>query len=195
MRRAPPLRAALRALRRFGARTGGALAVDSVLMMPVLLLIYTSAYVWYDGFRVQTLVQKATYTLADMIGRETVPMTDAYLQGLRGIGDFMTQTPADAQLRVTSLRCLSDCADEDQRALDMCWSWASGAVPPYDDTTFEAIEGRIPLMALGDTVVVTEVFLDHEPVLPVMEPVTMSSLVVMRPRFAPQVLLDDESCY
>jgi Flp pilus assembly protein TadG len=195
MPRAPiPLRAS-RALRRFAGRTSGALAVDSVLMMPVLLLVYTSAYVWYDGFRVQNLVQKATYTLADMIGRETVPMTDAYLDGLRGIGDFMTQTPADAQLRVTSLRCLSDCGDEDQRQLDMCWSWASGTVQPYDATSFAAIEDRIPLMVLGDTVVITEMFLDHDPVLPVMEPVTMSTFIVMRPRFAPQVLLDDQSCY
>ena len=190
------LRVAQRRLRRFLASAGGGLTVETALVMPVLMLFYTAGFVWFDAFRAQNLTQKATYTIADMISRETVPLTPTYMSGLQTVYDYMTFPDQPSRLRVTAVKCTADCDDDTRRVLEMCWSWASADATPHDTDSFDAITDAIPLMALGDTAVITETGFVYEPAFDVMIGTkTLTNRLVTRPRFVPQVLLEEQRCY
>jgi Flp pilus assembly protein TadG len=190
------VRRAGRHLRRFLRASGGGLTVETVLLLPMLFFFYVAAYVWYDAFRSQNLTLKASYTIADMISRETVPVSEAYLNGLNTVFDFMTQSNAPTDVRVTAVKCIADCLDDDLRRLEMCWTWASGTVPVHDEQSFAAVQDTIPLMVLGDTVIITETFLLYEPAFNVLlDTKTLTNRIVTRPRFVPQILLGPQSCY
>jgi len=195
MMRLPPLLSA-RALRRFAADRRGTISVEAAVMMPFLLGLFAVSFVWFDAFRAKNNVLKATYTVADMISRETVPLPDAYFNGLSTVLDFMTATGEETRLRITAIKCTKDCDDETKRDLQMCWSWATGNYTPHDSITVALVHDAVPLMVLGDTVVVTEGISEYTPIFDRwMGDITLRNTVVTRPRFAPQIAYDTQKCY
>lgn len=200
MRPVTPLRTLANALaarlRAFAQDTRGTLSVETAIMMPFLLGFFAVTYVWYDAFRTKNAVLKATYSVADMISRETVPMTDNYFNGLTTVFAFMTDTPDPTSLRITTVKCTDNCDNDTLRELEMCWSWASGDYPVHTVETFQALEDAIPLMVLGDTVVVTEGRVEYSPLFRRwMDDVELRNTIVTRPRFAPQVAYGEQRCY
>jgi len=183
-------------LRAFAQETRGTLSVETALIMPFLLGLFAVTYVWYDAFRTKNAVLKATYSVADMISRETVPMTDNYFNGLTTVFTFMIETPDPTSLRITTVKCTEKCDDDALRELEMCWSWASGDYPAHNTTTFQALEEAIPLMVLGDTVVVTEGRVEYTPLFRRwMDDMELRNTIVTRPRFTPQVAYGELRCY
>jgi Flp pilus assembly protein TadG len=191
-----PLARARRALRRFAADRRGTISVEAAVMMPFLLGLFAVSFVWFDAFRAKNNVLKATYTISDMISRETVPLPDAYFNGLSTVFDFMTATGQETRLRITAIKCTEDCADENLRKLEMCWSWATGNYTPHDTSTVPLVYDAVPLMVLGDTVVVTEGISEYSPLFDRwMGDITLRNTIVTRPRFAPQIAYGTEKCY
>lgn len=187
---------ATRALRRFAADRRGTISVEAAVMMPFLLGLFAVSFVWFDAFRAKNNVLKATYTVADMISRETVPLPEAYFNGLSTVFNFMTATGEETRLRITAIKCIDDCADETLRELEMCWSWATGNYTPHDTSTVPLIYDAVPLMVLGDTVVVTEGISEYSPLFDRwMGDITLRNTIVTRPRFAPQIAYGTEKCY
>jgi len=183
-------------LRRFLRSTAGGLTVETALLMPMLSFFYVAGFVWFDAFRAQNLTLKATYTVADMISRETVPLTDTYMNGLQTVYDYMTRPSQTTSLRITAVKCSGNCDDDITRTLEVCWSWASGTATPHDAASFQAVADAVPLMVLGDTAVITETAFVYEPAFNVLvDTNTLSHLLVTRPRFVPQVIYDDQRCY
>lgn len=177
----------IRSLCRFGRDTRGTLSVEAALMLPMLCFFYVGSFVWFDAFRAQNTNLKAAYTLADMISRED-NVSDAYLNGLNTVFDYLTFSRHPTYVRATSITCRSDCENEAARDLDICWSWASAGRPALTAETFVQFEDKIPLMPLGDTVMFTETFMAYEPPFNVgIGPQRFENFVVTRPRFSPSV--------
>ena len=183
-------------LRDFAQDASGSLSVEAAVMAPFLLGLFAVTFMWFDAFRTKNTVLKATYSVADMISRETVPLNDAYLNGLNTVFRFMADTPDPTNLRITTAKCTDNCDDALLRDLEMCWSWASGDIPVHTETTFHSLEDAIPLMVLGDTVVVTEGGVDYSPLFKRwIGDMELRNTIVTRPRFAPQVAYGEERCY
>ncbi len=183
-------------LRLFGRERSGSVTVEAAVMMSFMLALFAITYMWFDAFRTKNGVLKATYSVADMISRETVPLTEAYFNGLNTVFGFMTGTNDTTTLRVTTVKCTKDCDDDSLRELELCWSWASTGLSKHTDTTFNKFEDAIPLMVLGDTVVVTEGAVQYTWLFKGwLEDLEMRNTIVTRPRFAPQVALGEERCY
>lgn len=190
------LRPLLARLAAFRDDVRGSLTLETALMMPMLAFFYVATFVWFDAFRAQNTSLKATYAIADMISRETVPLSEDYMNGLNTVFDYMTYSPAPTQLRITTAKCTADCEDDGARKLEVCWSWSTADVPDHTAASFSKIEGAIPLMVLGDTIVITETFMAYAPAFKVIASDTvLSHLTVTRPRFAPQIALETEKCY
>ena len=182
-------------LARFARDTHGGLTVEAVLALPMLTFLYASSFVWFDAFRSQNTNLKATYTISDMISRETLPLTDNYLNGIHMVFDYLADSAAPSQVRITTVKCTEDC-DKDSRKLEVCWSWATSGKTPHTEASFDAMEASIPVMPIGDTVVVAETFMLYRPWFEVGLPeMTMDNFIVTRPRFAPQINYNEESCY
>lgn len=190
------LRKFLARLAAFRDDLSGTLTVETALMMPMLAFFYVASFVWFDAFRSQNATIKATYTIADMISRETVPLSEDYLVGLNRVFDYMTFSHAPTQLRVTTAKCTENCEDDGSRKIEMCWSWATDDISEHTVGSFESVVDAIPLMVLGDTVVVTETFLSYQPAFNVLTgDKILANRVVTRPRFAPEIALETEQCY
>ncbi len=166
----------------------GSLSVEAALILPLLCWFYVASFVWFDAFRTQNANLKASYTLADMLSRETDPITETYLKGLNKVYDYLTTTRHPTYIRVTTVKCTDDCATE-ARTLQVDWSYATEGRTKHTNATLGAFKDKIPLMPQGDTVILLETFMAYEPLFNAGLPAkSLENYIVTRPRFAPQLL-------
>ena len=181
---------------RFARDTEGSMSVEAVIIMPLLFWFFVASYVWFDSFQAQNTNLKAAYTVADMISRETAPVNDTYMNGLNTILDFLTHSNQPTSVRVTSVRCAENCDSDQSRVMEMCWSWASAEKSPHTDGTLTSVYDQVPLMAEGDTVLLTETFMTYEPAFEAgLSTFEFDNFIVTRPRFAAEVVYGTEQCY
>ena len=82
----------------------GTISVELVLILPVLFWAYLSMFSIFDAYRQHSLNQKASYTLGDVISRETAPIDNNYLSGTREMLAYLTANETtDVALRITSV--------------------------------------------------------------------------------------------
>ena len=175
------------ALRSFLDDEGGSVTVEAVLFFPVLAWVYLAMFVFFDGFREQSVNVKAAYTLGDILSRQTDYVTPEFMDSLFALQGTLTDTPLAKRLRVTTVS---------YRASDnsylVRWSRTRGTVPQLTNASLATMRARIPRMSDGEVSVLTETWMDYAPAMNVgIHPFTFSELVVTRPRFA----LNGRFCY
>jgi len=187
-----PIRRLADRLSRFRRDTRGSLLVESVFIVPIMALGLTGFYAFWDVYRTQNTVQKASYAVADMLSREMVPATPAFLDGLERTLEFLIRE--NARLRITSIRRISD-GPTGVTGLDVLWSYSpSNAMVPLNETSLVTIQNAIPMMAVGSNMVIFEVQVPYVPVTDVLEVDTLNEVVAMRPRFLPTLCMQGVTC-
>ena len=96
----------------FSRREDGSLSVEAVLVLPILIWAMVATLVMWDAFKTLNISQKATYTVADMVSREEVEISESYLASLLEIYGFLANSDGDNALRVSVVTLV-----EDQRSL------------------------------------------------------------------------------
>ena len=61
-------------LTRFRRDERGSVIAEMVITLPMLIWAYMAMYVYWDAFRMINSVQKASYTISDMVSREMLPL-------------------------------------------------------------------------------------------------------------------------
>lgn len=178
-------------LQRFAREDRGALVAEAVLVLPFMLWSYLALFVYWDAYRAMNTVQKAAYTVADMISREMVAVNDNYIYGMDAMLEYMIDQDQDAKTRVSSITW----SDTNKR-FEVLWSRSPGnALTPLTTTTLQAFKSQIPMMALGDTVVLVEVEVNYHPAFNVgVGNQVLKQFIVTRPRFVPKVCLTGVVC-
>lgn len=170
-------------LRAFLRDPRAALTVELVMITPVLVTMLIVFTAFWDGFRVQGAVQRATYSIADMLSREQVPVNATYIAGLERVIEHITRS--DARLRVTSLRRVSN-GPSGLLGMEVRWSHSPGAALPALTTgTLSTVQSQIPTMAIGASVMMVEVQVPYKPLTSLMKTNMFKETFVLRPRFAP----------
>ena len=181
-----------RALRRFAARTSGSMTVEALLIVPVMAMGMTGFYSFWDAYKTQNVVQKAAYSVSDMLSREMIPATPTFLNGLETTLEFLIGS--NASIRVTSIRRTSD-GPLGLTGLDVLWSYSPGnAMLPLTEATLTQVEPDIPMMAVGSNMVMFEVRVPYSPVTEFLNLDTISETVAMRPRFLPTLCMTNVVC-
>jgi len=90
-------------LRRFGTDETGTLMAESVLVLPFMLWSYLALFVYWDSYRAVNVVQKAAYTISDMISREMLAVNDTYINGMDSMMEYLIDSDQDAKTRVSSI--------------------------------------------------------------------------------------------
>ena len=166
------IRAFLRRLRR---DEQGASIIEFALLAPILLVVLLGTVTLFDMFRNAQNVEKATFTVGDILSRQTT-VTQAQLTSLLSLVRHMVGTADDGSLRVSSISKASG-------ALKLDWSKVvgnnasvAGAAIPYD---------LVPDMADGDSVLLTESFVPHGAFAAGfgLDNITFKTRSVHRPRF------------
>ncbi|MBT0958793.1 pilus assembly protein [Alphaproteobacteria bacterium KMM 3653] len=181
-------------LRAFAEDTRGSLSVEAALIMPLLTWLYVGSFVWFDAFRTQNANLKASYTIADMLSRQTDTLDSNFMEGLNTVFDYLTSSNHPTYLRMTTIQCVSACADEAARDLQVLESYATGGRTRLYTADMASYKSKIPFMVDGDTIILVESFMAYEPMFNVgLSARSFENYIVTRPRFASQLLIPSSS--
>ena len=177
---------------RFANDEKGSLSIEAVFAFPMLFWAATALFTFFDAYKVQNASYRGNYTISDMISRETEPIDQTYVDGLHQVFRFMTHTgPETSWLRVSVVKCNSDCGDEAARDLEFVWSHSAGGARSLTAADLPFFADKIPLMAFGDPLILVETSRQYRPpfasALVSFAERNLVSHVVTRPRFANQV--------
>jgi len=202
----------LRPFARFVKDDRASVTMEAVMVLPLLLWGYFGMFILYDGYRALSSNIRASYTISDMLSRETNPIDQAYLNGLNDIQDVLTQSNYRTVLRVTVARYTDTDGDGevDPGEHTLEWSNSTTGKDPITAANFQtAIIDYLPAMQDTGVLVVVETWMAYVPFMNitleqlytpgpasdrvVFGPFYFEGLVTTRPRFANQLCW--EACY
>lgn len=145
---------------RFRDDDRGSMAVELVMVVPILMWIVLSTYVYFDTFRNEANAHRAALTIADMFSREEDAIDSAYLNGARSLLQTLTLDDDNPDFRVTVYRYQE--SDDTYRRI---WSRTRGVATGLDDGDLADLKlaARLPVMADGDRSILLETFTEYTP--------------------------------
>ena len=168
---------------RFFADQKGSTTVEAVLVLPLLLWAYMATFVYYDAFSTRKVNLSAAFTIADMVSRQQDTINIAYIEGLNIVYDYLTETQQPTSIRISSVYWDSAAA-----VYKVQWSYATDSKPVMTDALVNGYASQLPVISVGDTLIVVEASLDYTPAFDVgITPHTFTEFVATRPRFVAQV--------
>ena len=185
------MRSPLALLRRFGRDEKGTLLAEAVIVLPLMLWAYMALFVYWDAYRSVNTVQKAAYTVSDMVSREMVTLNDKYVPGMRNLMRYLVDADQTVKIRVSSVTW----SDINER-FEIDWSRSpDSAMPQLTTTSVADLAYRIPQMSDGDRVMLVEVEVSYHPAFNVgLSDSTLQQFIVTRPRFVPKICLVNVVC-
>ena len=173
----------LNRLRRLCQREDGSMSIEAMIIVPVLIWSMLGSWVYFDAFRAQFGNAKASYTLGDIVSRESGYITDEYIDSLHTLQRFLASRPEDIRLRVSVIKY-----DEDDDAHYVVWSENRGGGGTITDDDLIDMRERLPIMADAGRAIIVQTSVDFQPVFGgAIGALTFDDFVVTRPRFSAQV--------
>lgn len=170
-------------MRKFRRNEEGSIAIEAVLIFPILCWAYLGTFVFFDAFRTQSNSVKATYTIADMLSREDDAFTPNYMSALWRLQKFLTTSNKEPRLRISEVQFSAA-----QNKNIVIWSQTRGTVPVMTTARLQNYTDQIPFMPDGEKVVIVETWLVYEPIFTFgLDAMVFQSFIATRPRFASQL--------
>jgi Flp pilus assembly protein TadG len=176
---------------KFGRDESGTVVAEAVIVLPLFLWAYIALFVYWDSFRSMNTVQKAAFTVSDMISREQTGIQSSYIDGISDVLEYLIDENQDARIRVSSVTW-----SDDNDRFEIHWSASPGnTMTPLTTATLQNYAYEIPAMTAGDFVIILEVNVDYIPTFDIgMPDQEFRQFIVTRPRFLPCLPLDNVSC-
>lgn len=169
-----------RFLRKFRTDEGGSVAVETLMMVPLLAWAMLATLAYFDAYRAEAISQKAGLTIADMYSRESGFITPDYINGSRDLLRFLTLADDHADLRVSVLT-FNEADDKYQRV----WSKNRGAGGNLKNSDMADLRPRLPIIRDGEHIIVVETWTDYSApyVAAGLSDIRMDTFHVISPRF------------
>lgn len=170
-------------LRGFVRDDEGNVAMEAMIVLPVMFWTFLSVFSIFDAFRTYSINNKAAYTIGDSISRETAPIDQAYLDGSLQLFEYLSGSQGQSSLRVTSLYF-----DAGQNEFRTDWSKVSGAKPELSDGDVAGWTTKLPVVPNAERIMLVETWSTYDPPFKTgLEEREITNFVFTRPRFAPRV--------
>lgn len=167
----------------------GTFSVEAVLMFPMLVWAFMAMYVFFEGLRESNINLKATYTVADVLSRETEEINMLYLGNMNAIYGWLARSNDTTKMRVSVV-----IYNDETKEHELYWSRGIGGkedlIPELVRTN---ITPHVPIMADRASAIVVETWVDYVPIMeiPIM-PIGLGeteiyNIVVTAPRFTDQL--------
>ncbi len=141
-------------LRQFKKDETATLTVEFVILMPVLISWFIGSVVFYDAFDARAGAQKTSYTLADIVSRQS-EINNGFIDQLLVLQNRMRPQEPVGSVRVSSLR------KDESGNLHVQWSYSTEGtaltIDAVDETTLPSSMGA------EDSVVVVESYVPYVP--------------------------------
>lgn len=178
-------------LRRFMRDEKGTVLIETLVVLPLFLWAFAALFAYWDAYRNINTVQKASYTVADLISRNQVPVDDAYIGGMLSTLNYVMKTENTGKMRVTSFKW----NDPDKRYEVIFSRSPNQAMPQLTNNDLANLKSRLPIMANADSAVLVEVDVPYTP--PVnygLAPGSLTQFIVTRPRLIPKLCHVNVAC-
>ncbi len=191
-----PANTLMRALRRWRQEEEGSVAVETLLMVPLLSWAFLSTLVYFDAYRTEAISERAGLTIADMLSRETGFVNNDYMNGTRDLLEFLTLHDSSPELRVTVFYKHTHANGNEH--LHRVWSRVRNTTKSTLTTAdIRAMEDRLPALGDDERAILVETWTDYDPPY---EPVLatalngfeMGTFTVISPRFADSVCWNND---
>lgn len=164
----------------------GTILVDALIILPVLVWGYVGLFAYWDSYRSINTVQKASYTVSDLLSRTQLSggINDAYLGGMLTTLDTIIDADQTARMRVTSYSW-----SQVNNRFEVIFSRSpNNAMTALTTNTIASLANRLPIMANGDSAVLVETEVSYTPPMSFgLQPTTLKQFIVTRPRFLPKL--------
>ncbi|WP_297769657.1 pilus assembly protein [uncultured Roseovarius sp.] len=133
-------------------------------MFPFLFMGLAFSYEYYDMFRYQSVREKATYTVADMLSRETQVVDAAYMDNVKELFDVITNDSGVNQVRVTVVRYRLD-EGQNVDEFELRWSEVrgTGALVPLTSSDVQNAHDSLPQMVDGQDIILVDTLSSYDP--------------------------------
>jgi hypothetical protein len=173
-------------LRRFHSvlrKEDGSISVESMLMLPLLIWCFLGAYVFYDAYRAQFINAKASYTIGDILSRETNYITPEYMDSVFDLQQFLVARTTPVRLRISVITY-----DEANDQYSVVWSENRGGGGTIDDAALSSMLSAIPEMPDQGRAIVVQTSMVYSPIYAAgITEMQFDDIVVSRPRYAGQL--------
>lgn len=172
-----------RKLRLFAKDEKGSVAIETMIVVPLLLWAYIAMFTIYDTYRQYTTQQKAAYTISDLVSRQATPLDDAFMTGIHALFENLARGVGEAGLRVTVAKY-----DLVNQEYEVVWSRVRGGMISLQSEDIANWGNRLPVMPQDDQIIIVETTTEFEPVFNIgLADQTINNFVFTRPRYAKQL--------
>lgn len=180
------------ALAQFRKDTAGVMTVEMVITLPFLFWMITTSFELYEVHRYKAARVKATYTVADMLSREMLPVDDAYISNAKALFDAVTGDGGINQVRLTVVRY-----DSDPDTYSVRWSETRGAgdMHPLTNADVAHAHATLPILQGGEELIIAESTSVYSPLFSypgLNNDYTVNTKVFTGIRFAAQLCWTDD---
>ena len=163
--------------------TGNA-SIELAFMVPLLAVITFGLVTFFTAFKAKTQATRAATVVADMVSRETNPITPTYLEGVANLLDTIVETDETPEFRLTAFTWNKN--SEDYR---VSWSQNDSNEGSLTDASLNLVADRLPDLKHGQRAILVETWVDYDPLHSVgmAEATTFENFLVAAPRFVPQL--------
>lgn len=189
-------------IKSFWRREDGVVATEAAIILPLLFWALAAMAIYFDAVRTKSAAVKATYTISDMLSRETNAITPAFLDNSLTLFEHMTNAPISDTDDYASLRISVVTWNEDEAEYELEWTQVRGDhFPVLDLENVSDLPDILPAMADQDTIILVET---HMPYYQPFEfagnaenadqfqiglgGTGVGSFTFTRPRYAPQLI-------
>lgn len=181
-------------LKQFVRDETGTVMAETVIVLPMLLWSYLAMFVYWDSFRSMNTVQKASYTISDIISREMKALPESYFDGMKSVIELMIDRDQDVKMRITSITYKQSALQ-----FQVLWSYSPGPLasklPELTTATLQALKSRIPAMSDADYATIVETEMPYVPAFNVgLNTMTLKQFIITRPRFVAPTCLTGRVC-
>ena len=184
----------LSACRRFLRDENGNAVIESVFMLPLVIWGALSMVVFWEGYHAMNKLQKASYTVSDVVSRwQGAALTANDVQGLQ---DMMTYLMNEGD-QVPRLRMSSIVWVAARNRYEVQWSCSMDPayLPAYTTTTLQLVKDYLPMGAPGATQLLIETEFDFKLFNNgEIVPIEFGEFIPVRPRFADVAFSNPASC-
>lgn len=168
----------------------GVLAVEAILIFPMLVWAIAATFIFFEGFRQSAANLKAASTVSDLISRETQTVTNDYIDSLHELMEAMVNNGSDVNMRVSLV--VYDQSDDRHYVR---WSAVRGTAINLTDDTVEDLRANLPPMPDQDTLILVETSNNYVPVFDIrlfspeglLSSITFDNFIIARPRFTNEI--------